>query len=110
MAAVSARETPTGAAATTSRRRRWEDISLLACALLGCLALIAYLSWSLSPRFTIAGAGLLSLLLAHGARQTFRTPAKGRRRGLAALTAVGFTVTAMTALFLLLYSTGCECL
>ncbi|NED03616.1 lysine transporter LysE, partial [Streptomyces sp. SID6648] len=30
-------------------------LSLLACALLGCLALIAYLSWSLSPRFTIAG-------------------------------------------------------
>ncbi|BFP50695.1 hypothetical protein SCMC78_05020 [Streptomyces sp. CMC78] len=85
-------------------------LSLLACALLGCLALIAYLSWSLSPRFTIAGAGLLSLLLAHGAWQTFRTPAKGRRRGLAALTAVGFTVTAMTALFLLLYSTGCDCL
>ncbi|MFJ4503607.1 lysine transporter LysE [Streptomyces sp. NPDC088864] len=80
-------------------------LSLLACALLGGLALIAYLSWSLSPRLTIAGAGLLSLFLAHGAWQTFRTPAKGRRRGLAALTAAGFTVTAMTALFLLLYST-----
>lgn len=79
-------------------------LSLLACALLGCLALIAYLSWSLSPRLTIAGAGLLSLFLAHGAWQTFRTPAKGRRRGLAALTAASFTVTAMTALFLLLYS------
>ncbi|MFC9386638.1 hypothetical protein [Streptomyces venezuelae] len=25
-------------------------LSLLACALLGCLALIAYLSWSFSPR------------------------------------------------------------
>ncbi|WP_330239416.1 lysine transporter LysE [Streptomyces sp. NBC_00525] len=80
-------------------------LSLLACALLGGLALIAYLSWSFSPRLTIAGAGLLSLFLAHGAWQTFRTPAKGRRRGLAALTAAGFTVTAMTALFLLLYST-----
>ncbi|MGF0164371.1 lysine transporter LysE [Streptomyces albidoflavus] len=85
-------------------------LSLLACALLGCLALIAYLSWSLSPRFTIAGAGLLSLFLAHGAWRAFRTPAKGRRGGLAALTAAGFTVTAMTALFLLLYATGCDCL
>lgn len=85
-------------------------LSLLACALLGCLALITYLSWSFSPRFTIAGAGLLSFFLAHGAWQTFRTPMKGRRRGLAALTAVGFTVAAMTALFLLLYATGCDCL
>ncbi|MFG3531159.1 lysine transporter LysE [Streptomyces sp. NPDC047917] len=85
-------------------------LSLLACALLGCLALIAYLSWSFSPRLTIAGAGLLSFFLAHGAWRTFRTPTKGRRRGLAALTAVGFTVTAMTALFLLLYATGCDCL
>ncbi|MER5893822.1 lysine transporter LysE [Streptomyces sp. NPDC001876] len=85
-------------------------LSLLACALLGCLALIAYLSWSFSPRFTIAGSGLLSLFLAHGAWQTLRAPAKGRRRGLAALTAVGFTVTAMTALFLLFYTAGCDCL
>ncbi|MFE6183910.1 lysine transporter LysE [Streptomyces sp. NPDC056465] len=85
-------------------------LSLLACALLGCLALVAYLSWSLSPRFTIVGAGLLSLFLAYGAWHTFRTPAKGRRRGLAALTAAGFTVTAMTALFLLLHATGCDCL
>ncbi|MFE0646512.1 lysine transporter LysE [Streptomyces sp. NPDC058877] len=84
--------------------------SLLACALFGCLALIAYLSWSFSPRFTIAGAGLLSLFLAHGAWQTFRSPLKGRRRGLAALTTVGFTVTAMTALFLLFYATECDCL
>ncbi|MFJ1610775.1 lysine transporter LysE [Streptomyces sp. NPDC088253] len=81
-------------------------LSLLACALLGCLALIA--SWSFSPRFTIAGAGLLSFFLAHGAWQTFRTPTKGRRRGLATLTAVGFTVAAMTALFLLLYATGSD--
>ncbi|QES10301.1 lysine transporter LysE [Streptomyces venezuelae] len=85
-------------------------LSLLACALLGCLALIAYLSWSFSPRFTLAGAGLLSLLLAHGAWQTFRTRARGHRGELAALTAVGFTVTAVTAVFLLLFSTGCDCL
>ncbi|MFB7852981.1 MULTISPECIES: lysine transporter LysE [unclassified Streptomyces] len=85
-------------------------LGLLACALFGGLALIAYLSWSFSPRFTIAGAGLLGLFLAHGARQTFRAPTKGRRRGLAALTAAGFIVTAMTALFLLLYATGCDCL
>ncbi|MEV8452710.1 lysine transporter LysE [Streptomyces sp. NPDC052095] len=85
-------------------------LSLLACALLGCLALIAYLSWSFSPRLTIAGAGLLSIILAHGAWQTFRSPTKGRRRGLAALTAFGFTATAATALFLLFYATGCDCL
>ncbi|MGW6569727.1 lysine transporter LysE [Streptomyces sp. NPDC054975] len=85
-------------------------LSLLTCALLGCLALIAYLSWSFSPRLTIAGAGLLSLFLAHGAWQTFRTPAKGHRRGLAALTAASFTLVGMTALLLLLYATGCGCL
>ncbi|MFF7888713.1 lysine transporter LysE [Streptomyces sp. NPDC020794] len=87
-----------------------EAVAEVILSLLGCLALIAYLSWSFSPRFTIAGAGLLSFFLAHGAWQTFRTATKGRRRGLAALTAVGFTVTAMTALFLLLYATGCDCL
>jgi hypothetical protein len=85
-------------------------LDLLACALLGCLGLVAYLSWSFSPRLTIAGAGLLSLFLAHGAWQIFRTPTKGRRRGLAALTAAGFTITAVTALFLLFYGTGCGCL
>ncbi|MFC8537489.1 lysine transporter LysE [Streptomyces sp. NPDC057249] len=86
-------------------------LNLLACALLGCLVLVVYLSWSLSPRFTIAGAGLLGLLLANGAWQSFRTSARGRRRrGLAALTAGCFTATATTALFLLLYSTGCDCL
>ncbi|MFG3157356.1 lysine transporter LysE [Streptomyces sp. NPDC048219] len=85
-------------------------LNLLACLLLGCLVLIAYLSWSLSPRLTIAGAGLLSCLLAHGAWKTFRTPAKGRRRGLAAVTAAGFTGAAATALFLLLYTPGCDCL
>ncbi|WP_240509626.1 hypothetical protein [Streptomyces malaysiense] len=40
-------------------------LSLLACALLGCLALTAYLSWSFGPRFTIAGAGLLGFFLVH---------------------------------------------
>ncbi|MFG2598981.1 lysine transporter LysE [Streptomyces sp. NPDC048462] len=85
-------------------------LSLLACALLGCLALIAYLSWFFSPRLTIAGVGLLSLFLAHGAWRTFRTPAKRRRRGFAVLTTGGFTLIAMTALFLLLYATGCDCL
>ncbi|MFE0701698.1 lysine transporter LysE [Streptomyces sp. NPDC058872] len=85
-------------------------LRLLACVLLGCLTLIAHLSWSFSPRFTIAGAGLLGLALAHGAWQTFRTPAKGRHRGLASLTAVGFTATAVTAAFLLLYATECNCL
>ncbi|MFD9557169.1 lysine transporter LysE [Streptomyces sp. NPDC059990] len=84
-------------------------LSLLACVVLGCLALIAYLSWSFSPRLTIAGTGLLSLILAHGAWQTFRTPAEGRRRGLAAVTTAGFTLTALTALLLLLYA-RCDCL
>ncbi|WP_236244817.1 lysine transporter LysE [Streptomyces sp. CC210A] len=85
-------------------------LGLLACALLGCLVLIAYLSWSFSPRLTVAGAGLLSLSLAHGAWQTFRAPVKGRRRDLAALTAAGFAVAATTSLFLLLYAAGCNCL
>ncbi|MFJ6478801.1 MULTISPECIES: lysine transporter LysE [unclassified Streptomyces] len=84
-------------------------LSLLACALLALLVLIAYLSWSFSPRLTIAGAGLFGLFLAHGAWQTFRTPAKGRRRGLAALTAAGFALTAGTAVFLLFYATDCNC-
>lgn len=86
-------------------------LSLLACVLLVCLALIAYLSWSFSPRLTLAGAGLLSLLLAHGAWSTFNDPAKGRRRrGLAAATTAGLTLTSATAVFLLFYATGCDCL
>ncbi|MCX5396447.1 lysine transporter LysE [Streptomyces sp. NBC_00102] len=85
-------------------------LSALACALLGGLALIAYLSWSFSPRLTIAGAGLISLFLAHGAWKTFRTSASGLRRGLAVLTTAGFALAASTAVFLLLYTPGCGCL
>jgi hypothetical protein len=86
-------------------------LTLLACALLACLALIGYLSWSFSPRLTVAGAGLISLFLAHGAWRIFRDPAKGRRhRGLAAATTAGFTLTAVTGVFLLVYGTGCGCL
>ncbi|WKD36696.1 lysine transporter LysE [Streptomyces xanthophaeus] len=85
-------------------------LSLLACALLGCLVLIAYLSWSFSPRLTLAGAGLLSLFLAHGAWQTFHGPKKGGRRGLAAVSTAGFVLTAGTSVFLLFYATGCDCL
>ncbi|KJY20146.1 lysine transporter LysE [Streptomyces virginiae] len=86
-------------------------LSLLACAVLGALALIAYLSWSFSPRLTLAGAGLLSLALAHGAWSTFRGPGKGRgRRGLAAVTSFAFFLTAATALFLMFYATDCGCL
>ncbi|MET9635780.1 lysine transporter LysE [Streptomyces virginiae] len=86
-------------------------LSLLACALLGALALIAYLSWSFSPRLTLAGAGLLSLALAHGAWSTFRGPGKGRgRRGPAAVTSFAFLLTAATALFLMFYATDCGCL
>ncbi|KOU90122.1 hypothetical protein ADK93_09790 [Streptomyces sp. XY58] len=86
-------------------------LSLLACALLGALALIAYLSWSFSPRLTLAGAGLLSLALAHGAWSTFRGPGKGRgRRGPAAVTSFAFLLTAATTLFLMFYATDCGCL
>ncbi|MGW4688512.1 lysine transporter LysE [Streptomyces sp. NPDC004244] len=86
-------------------------LTLLACALLACLALIVYMSWSFSPRLTVAGAGLISLFLAHGAWRIFRDPAKGRRRrGLAAVTTAGFTLTATTGVFLLFYGTGCGCL
>ncbi|MEV7520344.1 lysine transporter LysE [Streptomyces sp. NPDC091371] len=85
-------------------------LTLVACALLAGLVLLAYLSWSFSPRLTVAGAGLLGLFLAHGAWRTFRGPAKGRRgRRLAAVTTAGFTVAAVTAVFLLLYGTGCGC-
>lgn len=85
-------------------------LSLLACALLACLALIVYLSWSFSPRLTAAGVGLLGLFLAHGAWGIFRDPAAGRRRrGLAGVTAAGFTLTAATGVFLVLYGTGCGC-
>lgn len=86
-------------------------LTLLACALLAGLVAAAYLSWSLSPRLTVAGAGLLGLFLAHGAWRTFRRPAEGRRRrGLAAVTAADFALTAATAAFLLLYAPGCGCL
>ncbi|MHC5260813.1 lysine transporter LysE [Streptomyces sp. UC4497] len=85
-------------------------LTLLACTLLVCLAFSVYLSWSFSPRVTVAGAGLLSLLLAHGAWRTFRDSTKGRRhRGLAAVTTAGFTLTAATSVFLLVYGTGCGC-
>ncbi|MFD7709332.1 lysine transporter LysE [Streptomyces sp. NPDC059785] len=86
-------------------------LTLLACLLLGCLVGIAYVSWSLSPRATLAGTGLLSLVLAHGAWTTLARPAKRRpRRRLAAVTAAAFTVTAGVAVYLLLYATDCGCL
>ncbi|MGR4877848.1 hypothetical protein ACIPUC_00085 [Streptomyces sp. LARHCF249] len=60
---------------------------------------------------TIAGAGPLSLFLAHGACKTFRDPAKDRRpRGLTAVTTTAFTLTAATTAFLWFYATGCNCL
>ncbi|MFE1949625.1 lysine transporter LysE [Streptomyces sp. NPDC059524] len=86
-------------------------LTLLACALLLGLLLIAYLSWSFSPRLTVAGAGLFCLFVAHGAWSVFRDPTKGRRRrGFAAVTAAGFTLTAATGVFLLFYGTECSCL
>ncbi|MEV6679080.1 hypothetical protein AB0N09_19855 [Streptomyces erythrochromogenes] len=51
-------------------------LSVLACVVLGLPALIVYVSWSFSPRLTVAGAGLLSLAVAHGA---WRTSAPRRR-------------------------------
>ncbi|MFJ2257632.1 lysine transporter LysE [Streptomyces sp. NPDC087844] len=86
-------------------------LSVLACALLLCLAQVAYLSWSFSPRLTAAGAGLLSLSLAHGAWGALRDSPKGhRRRGLTAVATAGFVLTAATAVFLLFYAPGCDCL
>ncbi|WP_153450403.1 lysine transporter LysE [Streptomyces smaragdinus] len=86
-------------------------LGLLACALLAGLALIAYMSWSFSPRLTVAGAGLVSLFLAHGAWRIFRDPAKARgHRGLAAVTTAAFTLAAVTGVFLVFYGTGCGCL
>ncbi|WP_406187911.1 lysine transporter LysE [Streptomyces sp. NBC_01006] len=67
-------------------------------------------AWSEQRQPTLAAAGLASLFLAHGAWRTHRRPAKGARRGLAALTTAGFTLVAGTALFLLVYGTGCGCL
>lgn len=85
-------------------------LALLACALLAGLALAVCLSWSFSPRLTVAVAGLLSLFFAHGAWRTFRDPSRGRgHRGLAAATTTGFTLAAATAVFLLLYGAGCAC-
>ncbi|MFD3530537.1 lysine transporter LysE [Streptomyces sp. NPDC058664] len=86
-------------------------LTLLACALLAGLVLLAYLSWSFSPRLTVAGAGLLSLVLVHGTWVKFRGPAgTRRRRRLAAVTGGVFSVVAVTAVFLLLHGTGCDCL
>ncbi|MER5306308.1 lysine transporter LysE [Streptomyces sp. NPDC002773] len=81
-------------------------LTALACALLAGLSLLAYLSWSFSPRLTLAGAALFGLFLAHGAWATFRDPTKARgRRRLAAASTAGFSLTACTAVFLLLYGT-----
>ncbi|WP_394436780.1 lysine transporter LysE [Streptomyces sp. SGAir0957] len=84
-------------------------LTLLACAVLAGLTFLAYLSWSSSPRLTVAGAGLICLVLAHGAWQIFRKPRKGRR-GLAAVTATAFTLAAGTAVFLFFYAGNCGCL
>ncbi|MFF2728943.1 lysine transporter LysE [Streptomyces sp. NPDC058008] len=85
-------------------------LTLLACGLLLALVLAARLSWSFSPRLTLAGAGLLSVFLAHGAWTAFRDRSERRRRGLAAVTTAVFAVTAATAVFLLFYATDCGCL
>ncbi|WP_420036233.1 lysine transporter LysE [Streptomyces sp. cg28] len=84
---------------------------VLACALLAALVAIAYLSWSFSPRGTLAGAGVFSLLLAHGAWRRYRKPARKRgHRILATLTTTLFMATTCTAAFLLFYASGCGCL
>jgi len=62
-------------------------LTLLACALLAALVGIAYLSWSFSPRGTLAGAGVFGLLLAHDAWRLRRKSVKKRgHRILAAAT------------------------
>jgi len=86
-------------------------LGVLACALVLGLGLGLYLSWSFSPRSTVVGLGVLSLLFAHGGWRTYRDTAEGRRRrGVAAMTTAFFTLTATTAVFLLFYGTGCDCL
>ncbi|MFC8952209.1 lysine transporter LysE [Streptomyces sp. NPDC057101] len=86
-------------------------LTVLACALLGGLVLLAYLSWSSSPRLTLAGAGLLSAVLAHGAWVRSRGPDRSRRgRRFTAVTGGAFSVAAATAAFLLVYATECDCL
>ncbi|MFE4695299.1 hypothetical protein ACFRH6_35265 [Streptomyces sp. NPDC056749] len=86
-------------------------LGALACALLLCLGFLLHLSWSFSPRSTVLGLGVLSLLLAYGGWRTFRDPVEGgRRRGIAAVTTAFFTLTATTAVFLLVHGTGCDCL
>ncbi|WP_329034343.1 lysine transporter LysE [Streptomyces sp. NBC_00178] len=85
-------------------------LGVLACAVLAALVPAVVRSWSLSPVSTIAGAGLLSLLLAHGGWNTFREPGRSRaRRGVAAAGTVGFAVAAGLAGFLVFYGTGCDC-
>ncbi|MEU2469122.1 hypothetical protein ABZ580_33810 [Streptomyces sp. NPDC012486] len=50
-------------------------------------------------------------MFAHGSWRTYRDTAEGRRRrGVAAMTTAFFTLTATTAVFLLFYGTGCDCL
>lgn len=85
-------------------------LSVLACALLAGLVGIAYLSWSVSPRGTLVGAGAFGLLFAHGAWRMYRKSAKKRgHRALAAVTTTVFVVTCCTAAFLLFYASGCSC-
>ncbi|MFI7383957.1 lysine transporter LysE [Streptomyces sp. NPDC049813] len=85
-------------------------LTVLACALLAALAGIAYLSWSFSPRGTLAGAGVFSLLFAHGVWRLYRKSVPGRgHRVLAAVTTTLVVVTACTVAFLLFYASGCGC-
>ncbi|WOX26408.1 lysine transporter LysE [Streptomyces solicathayae] len=111
-----------GARRTAKRAGKWPAeqvgeflaeaiLNVVACVLLGSLILITYLSWTWSPRLTVAGFGLFGLLLAHGAWRTFRAPAKslGCRRTAAVTTAI-FTAVAATAFFLLAFAADCGCL
>ncbi|MFE6891002.1 hypothetical protein [Streptomyces sp. NPDC057694] len=83
-------------------------LSVLACLLLAALVGTAYLSWSVSPRGTLIGAGVFSLLFAHGAWSRYRKSARKRgHRALAAVTTTLFVVTTCTAAFLFFYASGC---
>ncbi|MEU2246701.1 hypothetical protein [Streptomyces sp. NPDC019224] len=85
-------------------------LTALACILLGALIWAAHLSWSASPRLTVAGSVLAGLAFIHGAWTMLRAPSQHpRRRGVAATTTALLALGAGTSLFLAFYATGCDC-
>ncbi|MFK0100357.1 hypothetical protein [Streptomyces sp. NPDC091040] len=88
-------------------------LSFLACILLGGLAFMAYPSWAVNPRLTVAGTTLAGVALAHGAWVALRRRPKGTedapRRGIAAITTGFLALTSGVTLFLAFYASGCNC-